>query len=179
MSSTTLITDVVAILGVLGVGSALGQYVGSSKDRREARAGVLSALAETESGRWANLDANPGGAEFQVSMRKLQTAALIARLPRDAVWEYGVLAQAARWQSQQQWDDDDDKDPETGGGIDAHLSGAVREAARAIAVLAWSWVPLHIWRWRLAKKRINEHLAKLQGPGTKDAVMRSRDHGFM
>ena len=34
MTSTAVITEVVAVLGVLGVGSILGQYVGSAKDRR-------------------------------------------------------------------------------------------------------------------------------------------------
>jgi len=56
MSAAAVTTEVVAVIGVLGVGSILGQYVGSSKDRREARAGVLSALAETESGRWVGPD---------------------------------------------------------------------------------------------------------------------------
>src|SRR5213592_1211777 len=74
MSATTVITEVVAILGVPGVGSILGQYVGSSKDRREARAGVLSALADTESSRWVGPDSKTAD-EFQSSMRKLQTAA--------------------------------------------------------------------------------------------------------
>jgi hypothetical protein len=41
-------------------------------------------------------DSKIAPAEFQTAMRKLETAALIARLPRDAVWEYAVLAQAAR-----------------------------------------------------------------------------------
>jgi hypothetical protein len=41
-------------------------------------------------------------------MRTLQTAALIARLPRDVVWEYAVLAQTARWVSEQNWERDPD-----------------------------------------------------------------------
>jgi hypothetical protein len=110
-------------------------------------------------------------------MRKLQTAALIARLPRDAVWEYSVLGQAARWSSDEAWERD--ADPDWGGGIDGHLAGAVREAARAVAVMAWSPTLLHTWRWRRAKKRIDEHLTKLQTPETRDRVKRSRDQGFM
>jgi hypothetical protein len=38
---------------------------------------------------------------------------------------------------------------------------------------------MHTWRWRRAKKRIDELLAKLQSPETRNAVERSRDNGFM
>jgi hypothetical protein len=176
MSATTLTAQAVAVLGALGLGSILGQYIGASKDRRASRADVLSALANTEADRWVGPD-KPSWGEFQTSMRKFQTAALIARLPREAVWEYGVLAQAARWCSQESWEQTGD--PDTGGGVDVHLSSATREAARTIAVIAWSWGPTHTWRWRRAKKRINEHLTKLQGPETRNALQRSRDHGFM
>jgi len=92
--------------------------------------------------------------EFQTSMRKLQTAALVARLPRDAVWEYAVLAQAARWLSEEEWERTGD--PETGGGIDGYLAEAAREAARAVAAIAWSPAPMHTWRWRRAKKRVDD-----------------------
>ena len=177
MSAATVIAEVVAVLGVLGVGSILGQYVGSSKDRREARAGVLSALADTESSRWVGPDSKTTLGEFQTSMRKLQTAALVARLPRDAVWEYAVLAQAARWLSEEEWELTGD--PDTGGAIDASLAEAAREAARAIAAMAWSPAPLHTWRWRRAKKRIDELLTKLQSARERSAVKRSRDTGFM
>jgi hypothetical protein len=93
------------------------------------------------------------------------------------VWEYAVLAQAARWLSEEEWDQTGD--PETGGGIDAYLANATREAARAIAVIAWSPAPMHTWRWHRAKKRINVLLAKLQSAQTRSAVKRSRDNGFM
>lgn len=177
MSATTVITDVVAILGVLGVGSILGQYIGSSKDRREARAQVLGALSDAERGRWIGTDGPIARSEFETSVRKLQTAALIARLPRDAAWEYAVLSQAARWASEEAWEQD--PDPETGGGIDKYLADANREAATAISALAWSWGPTQTWRWRRAKKRIDEQLAHLQSQATKAMVDRSRRFGFM
>lgn len=176
MSATTIITEVVAILGVLGVGSILGQYVGSSKDRREARAGVLSALAEVESGRWVGANSKTPD-EFRSSLRSLQTAALIARLPRDAVWEYAVLGQAARWLSDEQWERE--PDPELGGHINGYLAEAVREAARAIVVMAWAPTLMHRRQWHLAKKRIDESLARVQTEATKDEVKRSRAQGFM
>lgn len=178
MTSTAVITEVVAVLGVLGVGSILGQYVGSAKDRRQARAGVLSALANTESGRWSGPDPKMSLDEFQTSLRELQTAALIARLPRDAVREYAVLAQAARWVSQESWEQA--AEPVDGSwGIDAHLAQGVREAARAITVMAWTSRPTHAWRWRRAQHRIDQILTKLQSKETKDAVDRARRTGFM
>lgn len=172
MSITIVVSEAVSILGALGLGSALGQYLVSSKDRREARARVLSTLAEVEQSRWVGPDKTASFAEFQTALRNFQTAALIARLPRSAVWEYGSLAQSARWLSQEEWDRTGD--PETGGGIDAYLGDAIREAARTIAELAWSWGPTHTWRWRRGKARVDQLLAKMQSDDTTRAVERSR-----
>jgi hypothetical protein len=174
MSATAVTTEVVTVLGVLGIGSILGQYVASSKDRRETRARVLTALAAVESARWAGLSEKTP-IEFETSLREFHTAALIGRVPRDAAWEYAVLAQAARWVSQE----NSEHDPDPGGGIDTYLAQATREAARAIAVIAWSSAPTHTWHWRRAKKRIDEALTKLQSDSTRKAVSRSREHGFM
>jgi len=176
MPATTVITEVVAILGVLGVGSILGQYIGSSKDRREARAGVLTALADAESSRWVGPDAKTLD-EFHSSMRKLQTAALIARLPRDAVEQYAVLGQAARWYSQTAWEQN--PDPETGGRVEEHLAKAVEEAARAVAAIAWSPGLGRTWRWRRARKRVDEHLNNSTSKRTLNLVKRSRENGFL
>lgn len=177
MSISTLVTELGSILGGLGVGSVLGQYVGSSKDRREARARVLSALADAEESRWAGPDNATTLGEFIESVRKLQTAALIARLPRDAVREYAILARTARWVSEQAWERT--PDPDTGGGVDLYLADATREAATAISTLAWSWVVSHFWRWCRAQKRISKHLSRLQSTETKNALERSRRAGFV
>jgi hypothetical protein len=56
MSAAAVTAEIVTALGVLGVGSVLGQYVASSKDRRETRARVLTALADAESARWVDPD---------------------------------------------------------------------------------------------------------------------------
>lgn len=177
--STAVASEVVSVLGALGLGSVLGQYLASSKDRREARARVLTALTEVEESRWAGPDAMTTFAEFQTALRKFQTAALIARLPRTAAGEYAVLAQAARWTSEASWKEH--PDPDTGGGINANLADATREAARAISTLAWSWGLLHTWRWRRAKKRIDEQLSSLESSSyeAKKFLGRSRDFGFM
>jgi hypothetical protein len=177
VSATTVVTDVVAILGVLGVGSILGQYIGSSKDRREARAQVLGALSETETHRWVGPEDIIPWADFHAHMRKLQIAALIARLPRDAVWEYAVLAQAARRLSEESWERD--PRPEGSGGVDKHLADATREAARTISTLAWTWGPTHAWRWRRAKKRIDELLSRLQLARSRSVMEESRSSGFL
>jgi hypothetical protein len=174
VSTTSVVGEVISFLAALGLGSALGQYLASSKDRRESRANVLSALAETEAARWAGGGPKASLSDFQASMRKFQTAALIARLPRDLAWQYGVLAQAARWLS----DDSLDRsgDPEFGGGIEADFATATREAARAVSEVAWAWSPLHRWRWRRAKKGISALLAKLD-PEETNVLDRSRAHG--
>jgi hypothetical protein len=176
VADNAAISSTVALLGALGAGSVLGQYVGSAKDRREARANVLAALAQTESTRWAGED-TASESEFLNAMRTLQTAAFVARLPRGMVWEYAALTQAARWLSVEEWDRTGD--PEFGGGIDAYLADAVREAARAIAVVTWSSRLTHRWRWLSAKKRIGGLLTKLQSAETKRAVQRSKDTGFL
>jgi hypothetical protein len=75
MSAATVTTEIVTVLGVLGVGSILGQYVVSSKDRRETRARVLTALADAESARWVGPDSKTR-AEFQTSLRESQTAVM-------------------------------------------------------------------------------------------------------
>jgi len=77
VSITSVVGEVISFLAALGLGSALGQYLASSKDRRESRANVLSALAEVEAARWAGGRRNVSLPDFQASMRKFQTAALI------------------------------------------------------------------------------------------------------
>jgi len=101
---------------------------------------------------------------------------IIARLPRDLAWEYGVLAQAARWLS----DDSLERtgDPEFGGGIDANFAEATREAARAVSEVAWAWSLLHRWRWRRSKNEISALLAKLD-PEESNMLDRSRVHGSL
>lgn len=171
MSVSAMLSQVAGVTGALGIGSVFGQYVASSKDRQGARAGVLSALGDAEATRWL-LPGDAGWDDFPADVRKLQTAALIARFPRDAVLEYSVLAQAARWVVEENLE-------RSGGdrenvGIDSYLSEAKGEATRVIAAIAWSQRLTHSWRWRLAKRRIERSLTQLQTPETKEAVERAR-----
>lgn len=176
MSAASVVGEIVSVVGALGLGSVLGQYLASSKDRREVRARVLSAIAEVEESRWVG-EGTATSAQFQAALRNLQAAALVARLPRHAVREYAVLAQAARWLSQEEWDRLGD--PEIGGGIDARLSDATREAAKAVAELVWSWKATHKWRWRRSKRRIKQDLAKLQSDDANRSIERSRGLSIM
>lgn len=122
-----------ALLGTLGIGSVAGQYVTSAKDRRSARAEVLNALGAVESARWA--PHTEGAPSFRDAARALQTAALVARVPRALLVEYLQLAQAACWRSFEKWEED--PDPEYGGGISADFADAVRQAARSLSDVIW------------------------------------------
>jgi hypothetical protein len=84
MPTAAVTTEIVTVLACLGSDQSWVKYVASSKDRHETRARVLTALADAESARWVGADSKTH-AEFQTSLRELQTAALVARLPRDAV----------------------------------------------------------------------------------------------
>jgi len=47
------IETITSLMGALGIGSVLGQYLSSTKERRSSRAGALQALGAVESARWA------------------------------------------------------------------------------------------------------------------------------
>lgn len=175
MSGYTIFTQVVALVGALGLGSTLGQYVSSSKDRRETRANALSALADTEAARWL---LEPGeripAQQLDTSIHKLQAAALVARIPREAVQEYAMLARAAHWIC------DSYSEPTPGFDLktDLYLNTATRTAAEALANIIWSRQLMQSRRWRHAKKQIDGLLAQA-APGARDAVERSRESGLM
>jgi hypothetical protein len=69
----------------------------------------------------------------------LETSALIARLPRQAVMHDLVFAQAARWWLSDESFEDKEGDQDFGaGGIDGYFANEVTEAARILSRLAWS-----------------------------------------
>jgi hypothetical protein len=104
----------VPLLGALGIGSVIGNWFGAGYARREVRSGVLKAIAATEKTRWAAAHHYP---DFRDAARDLQTSALIARIPREAVRHYLVFAEAARRLSDDSFDDPDrDGDVEMGAG---------------------------------------------------------------
>lgn len=165
----TALGQVGSVVGALGVGSVAGQFVGGSRDRRQSRAAVLAALSDVESARWVSGESTKG---FIAAARDLQTAALIARLPRDPVHEYVALAQAAWWQSVA--DAEDNPGREFVGSVDGFLAEAVEAAARGIAGMAWSSRLRRRWIWRRTAKAIAANLERVQSLGAQRAVERTR-----
>lgn len=141
------------ILGALGIGSLITQYVMASRARREVRGGVLKHLAEVEEARWAGGPDEIDYRAFRKAVHALETAALIARIPRRAVVHYVVFAQAAR-SITQEYVDIHGYDEEVGSILFNPVAEVVTSAAQAVTRLAWSplWgrIGLH---WRLKRLR--------------------------
>lgn len=126
----------VPLLGALGIGSVIGNYVGAGRTRREVRSGVLKAIAKTETERWAGAPDSKDYPDFVSAVRDLETSALIARIPRHAMRHYLVLAEAARRLSDDAFDV---QYPEEvlAGPIDGYFDDVVRDAAEILTRLAW------------------------------------------
>lgn len=128
-------SQIISIIGALGIGSVLGQWIGNAKERRQTRADVLAALSEVEAQRWWS-GTTKTTKNFIQAARSLQTACLIAQVLRKAVSEYLIWARAAFWASREAWQHEVDPEAE-GGGIDADFSDQVREAAVILADIVW------------------------------------------
>lgn len=155
-----------SIVGALGVGSILTQHFASGQDRRQVRADVLGQLASVEDARWAPSDIAPTIDDFTQILREFETAALIARLPREAVRQYVIYAFAARSASSEGVEMDKavgTYDPELSGGLRAEFADAVRDEANEIAQLAWA-----PWRGRvrLASRLRKRQAANAVSPGS-------------
>lgn len=141
------------IVGALGIGSLITQYLTSGRSRREVRGAVLKQLAEVEKARWAGGDDDPGFQGFRKEVHSLQTAALIARIPRRAMTYYLVFAQAARWDTQD-FVEERGYDDDFGVLLSAPLSDLVTGAVLNLNRVAWSpWLgrlilPWHLWKLR-------------------------------
>jgi hypothetical protein len=144
---------VVSLLGALGVGSAIGQYVGAGRARREVRSAVLKQLAAVEENRWAYGPGHVDFMAFRASIRSLEAAALVARVPRRGVEHYVVLAQAARWITEENFEEGGG-DEDVGGWLAPDFGQLVSEAARTVSNVAWSpwWKRIGLSR-RLKKLR--------------------------
>lgn len=162
------VATITSIAGAVGLGTVIGQWFAGAKDRRAAKAAVLQAIVDVEQARWAG-DQNPDGGKMREATRSLHTAALIAKLPRKPVRHYLVLASAAHYLSQHDYEISGD--PEHGGGIDAEFSDIVRDSARVIVARIWGsalWGKLTDW-WRLRglRKRLDQAVA-----GNRDIAQR-------
>ncbi|GAB5902528.1 hypothetical protein [Mycobacteroides chelonae] len=144
----------VPLLGALGLGSVIGNYVGAGKARREVRSAVLTALATTENTRWAGPGV-PDSPPFHSAIRDLETAALIARIPRPAVQQYVLLlADAARRYSLEDFEEKGGDEDMGAGAVHSELVDVVQESAEIITQLTW-----RPW-WSRARYRV--HLRKLR-----------------
>lgn len=123
----------IQLLGAAGAGAVINQYIARARERREVRATAMRALSRSEQARWAGGDDRDR--DFHSAAAELETASLIAGIPRPMVAQYLILADAARILSQESWDED--PDPEFGGGINGALAETVRQAARFVADSAW------------------------------------------
>lgn len=129
-----------SILTALGAGSVIGTWYGAGQTRREVRSAILKAIAMTEKERWAEDPDSADYPEFVTAVRDLETAALIARIPRRSVRHYVVLAEAARGLSDASVYFDP-ADQSFFGGIDGYFDTLVRDTAELLARLAWSpWI---------------------------------------
>ncbi|QZH65024.1 hypothetical protein [Mycolicibacterium farcinogenes] len=121
------------LVGGLGVGSVIGNYIGAGRARREVRGAVLKAIEATEMARWAPTSYR----EFRTAYREVETSALIARIPRTAVHHYLVLAEAGRQLSDESYEELNGDEDFGAGAINGHLSDVVSDAAGLITRLAW------------------------------------------
>lgn len=141
------------LVGGLGVGSVIGNYIGAGRSRREVRSAVLKELAAVERARWIGDDSNDWQA-FRDSLHSLETSALVARVPRLAVQHYIVFASAARHLSYDSYQESGGSEDMGAGGINGHFARDVRDVARILTSLAWSpWLARPGLRWRLRRLR--------------------------
>ena len=132
------LATIISLVGALGVGSVVGQWFGGAKDRRAARLLWLRSLVPPRA---------HGGRRVKTSSTTLRSAviggleiaALLARVPRPAVWVYSQLATAATWYIREDIQMDG-FGPEygTGGGLDMDFSDTVLDAADIVSRAAWS-----------------------------------------
>ncbi|ALL79331.1 hypothetical protein AD006_28955 (plasmid) [Pseudonocardia sp. EC080610-09] len=135
----TLVPLVVSVLGALSVGSLILQWAASGKDRRAARAEVLRALGAVEAARW-KFSERDAYQNLRDAIRDLETAALLARVPRRVLIPYSELSIASLW-----WlmEEADLTEPV---GLDLHISDAVHDAAEIVSRATWE-TPATRWAW--------------------------------
>jgi hypothetical protein len=78
------LNQITAIVGALGIGSVLGQWLTNAGSRRKLRADALLALSDVESSRWHSMRSDNTDGEFTVAARKLQAACVVARIPAES-----------------------------------------------------------------------------------------------
>lgn len=166
------LATVTTLATALGVGGIIGQWYGAGKDRRTARAAVLQELAAVERARWWTVEHGADWSKLELTIRNLQSAALIARVPRSAVMPYSQLATAA---FQASCDEAEERGDPDYAGIPTEIADAVREAAEVVSRAAWSppatrWLWLHMRLWA-NQRRVNA----ITDEDTKRRISRARE----
>jgi len=166
------VSTLASILAALGAGGVIGQYVGGAGARREIRSAFLKTIAAVEEARVCKAPNGEDYPAFVTAIRDLETAGLLARIPRRAVQHYVVLARAARYSSS----DAVGFDPveiEFWGSIPRSFNAVLRDTAEILARLAWSpWKgqltlsrelkKLRVRAMKLDDRSIKHHLAMAQ-----------------
>jgi hypothetical protein len=164
----TAIPLLTSILTAVGAGSLITSWASGAKDRRSARAGALEAFAAVEAARW---NVEDPGLELQSIVRKFETAALIARLPRQAVGRYVRLALACLYALH----DEAERTGQTEWvGLNSDTADLVGDAAGLMSDVIWSnsllrglWLPQQI-------RTLDADLDALDDPGFLNHYRRAR-----
>jgi len=120
------------------------------------RGAVLDKMSAVEATRWVG----PGEVtytEFRTACRSLETACLVARVPRAVVLNYLAFAHAARLNSGANWERHGDD--EVGGFVSTDINDAVVEAAEVLTKIVWSpWLKALATPWvnRSRNKAVKE-----------------------
>jgi len=104
------------------------------------------------------------GNAFKKSLRQLETAALVARLPREVVQHYVIYALTARWASLEYAKSG--RDEEGRGFIDSDLTDLVYEAVAELNDSIWHPV---VSRWK-QKRRVQRRLERALNSDSRDIV---------
>lgn len=169
----TLVPLVVSVLGALGVATVIAQWFNSGKDRRAARAAVLMELADVESARWYRDGEIDDNRRLRDAIRKLETAALIARIPRRVLVPYAQLATAALWTTQYEVEKFEG-DPEASS-LPTPFFELLQEAASVVSWAAWS-PPTARWLWLPVRLgRVNRMTNRIDNESVKARIARARE----
>lgn len=154
----------IPLLTALGAGTAIGNYLGAGRGRREVRSNALNCLAATETSRFTGHSGLPDAPNFQAALRDFETAALIARIPRPVVQHYLAFAQAAQGLSREDFEEKGGDEDQGAGMVDADFDKLVRRSAEIVTGLAWRpWWKRCTYRWDL--RTLRKDAAVTDSPG--------------
>jgi hypothetical protein len=128
MNSSSLLVLVSALLGA-AVTSLIGPYLLQTKERRIARAKVITALMKVEKLRWGNCDYST----LQSQIAELKATALMARADRQLIEYYSHLALTSHFSAREETVEEN----ETVRMIPSALSSHIDSALEAVSLTLW------------------------------------------